>query len=195
VLNAPTIKASQHYTAFGEVDASFMIAKLLGPREQNFSVVKSSDLSLRQMNDNNVIFVGVENVFFNEQTAAMPIKVELQPVPEGIRNLHPGPGEPALYADEHRNTPLEEGIVYALVTHLPGPFRNSDVETFSSNMSTGYVAAVKLFTDPSAVHPLVDKLGRLNGGRLPRYYQVLLKVNFQNDVPTAITYVLARELH
>jgi hypothetical protein len=29
---------------------------------------------------------------------------------------------------------------------------------------------------------------------MPRYYQVLLKVKFKDEVPTEINYVLAREL-
>jgi hypothetical protein len=195
VLKAPAIQPSRHYTSFGEVDASFMIAKLLGPREQNISVVKTSDLSLRQMNDSNVIFVGVENLFFQEKTQAMPIEAELQPVREGIRNVHPGQGEPALFADQYSTAPLEEGFAYALVTHLPGPLRDSDVESFSSSRSTGYVGAVKFFTDPSSVHSLAAELRKICGGRMPRYYQVLLKVKFEKEVPTAITFVLARELH
>ena len=30
---------------------------------------------------------------------------------------------------------------------------------------------------------------------MPRYYQVLLRVRFEKEMPTEITYVLARELH
>jgi hypothetical protein len=29
---------------------------------------------------------------------------------------------------------------------------------------------------------------------MPRYYQVILKVKFEDDVPTETTYVLSREL-
>jgi hypothetical protein len=193
-LKSSAIQPSRHYTSFGEVDASFMITKLLGPREQSLSVVKTSDFPLRLLADNNVLFVGVENLFFNEQTQAMPIEVQLQPVKEGIRNVHPGPGEPALFFDQYSTAPTEEGVAYALVTHLPGPLRDSDVVSFTSSRSAGYVGAVKAFTDPAFVHSLVGHLRDLGGGHMPRYYQVLLKVRFEKEMPTEITYVLAREL-
>ena len=95
IKSSPTVEAlrgalknrelapSRYYTAFGEVDASFLLARLLGARVQNLSVVKTTDLSLRELSDNNVVFVGVENIFFNEQTQAAPVETPLQPVQEG----------------------------------------------------------------------------------------------------------------
>jgi hypothetical protein len=194
VLHNPNIQPSQYYTAFGEVDVSFLIGKLLGPREQNFSLVKTSDLSWQQLADNNVLFVGVQNLFFDEQLQAMPIEAQLLPVLEGIRNVHPRSGEPALFADRYSTAPSEEGVAYALVTHLPGPLGSNDVESFTSNRSAGYVAAVKAFADPGFARMLVDRLRQASAGRMPRYYQVLLKVKFKDEVPTETTCVLAREL-
>jgi hypothetical protein len=207
IANSPTIAAvkratksgeihpSRYYTAYGEVEASFLIAKLLGPRVQNLTVVKTSNLSLQQLADNNVLFVGVQNIFFTEQTQAAPIDVPLQQVPEGIRNLHPGPNEPALFSDQYSTAPAEEGVAYALITHFPGPMGGNDVESFTSYRSAGYVAAVKAFTNPEFVKPLLGKLKQACGGHLPRYYQIVLKVKFKDDVPTEISFVLARELH
>lgn len=189
------IHPSRYYTAYGEVEASFLVAKLLGPRVQNLTVVKTSNLSLQQLADNNVLFIGVQNLFFTEQTQAAPIDVPLQQVPEGIRNLHPRPGEPALFVDQYSTAPSEEGVAYALITHFPGPMGGNDVESFTSFRSAGYVAAVKAFTNPEFVKPLVAKLKESCGGHMPAYYQILLKVRFKDDVPTEITFVLARELH
>jgi hypothetical protein len=195
VLKNPTIQPSRYYTAFGEVDASFLIAKLLGPRVQNLSVVKTSDLSLRQIGDNNVLFVGVQNLFFDEQAQATPVAVQLLQVREGIRNLNPRRNELALFADQYSTAPTEEGIAYALVTHLPGPLGDNDVESFTSSRAAGYVAAVKAFTDPNVVRSIVSQLKESCGGKMPHFYQVLLKVRFKEQVPTEITYILGRELH
>jgi hypothetical protein len=194
VLKNHALEPSRYYTAFGEVDASFLIAKLLGSRVQNLSVVKTSNLSLRELADNNVLFVGVENIFFNDQIQATPIEAPLQPFREGIRDLHPGPNEPALFVDKYSTAPSEEGVAYALITHLPGPMGRNDVESFTSNRAAGYVAAVKAFTDPVFVRTLVGQLKQSSGGRMPRYYQVLLKVKFKDEVPTEITCEIAREL-
>lgn len=206
VLNSPAVKTltsalkrtdiqpSRYYTAYGEVDASFMLGRLLGPYEQNFSLVKTSQLSWQQLADNNIVFVGVQNLFF-DQLGGMPITPQLIPELAGIRNTHPLPGELSLYADRYSTAPSEEGMMYALVTHLPGPLGHNDVESFTSVRSAGYVAAVQWFTDPGFARVLVSKLKAANGGKMPRYYQVLLKVEFKDNVPTETTYVLSRVLH
>jgi hypothetical protein len=206
VLNSPEVKTltnalkqtdiqpSRYYTAYGEVEASFMLGKLLGPHEQNFSLVRTSQLSWQQLADNNVVFVGVQNLFF-DQLRGMPIAPQLVPELEGVRNLHPASGEPSLYKDQYSTAPSEAGMMYALVTHLPGPLGHNDVESFTSVRSAGYVAAVQWFTDPSFARILVSKLKEANGGKMPRYYQVLLKVKFKDNVPTETTYVLSRILH
>jgi hypothetical protein len=123
------------------------------------------------------------------------IEPQLIPELEGIRNINPAPGEPALYQDKYSTAPAEEGMMYALVTHLAGPLGNNDAESFTSVRSAGYVAAVRWFTDPSFARILVPKLERAAGGKMPRYYQVLLRVKFKDNVPTEMTYVLSKVLH
>jgi len=193
-LHNRQMKPSRYYTAFGEVDASFLLAKLLGSRVQNLAVLKTSDLSMRDLADNNVVFVGLQNIFFASQIQAAPIETQLEPVHDGIQNVHPAPHEPALFVDQYTTAPTEQGIAYALVTHVPGPLGDSDVESFTSSRSAGYVAAVKAFSDPAFVKFLVPELRQIGHGRMPRYYQVLLKVKFTAEEPTEITFVLAREL-
>ena len=193
-LKNPDIQPSRYYTAYGEVGVSFLLGRLLGPREQNFSILKTSQLSWQQLADNNVLFVGVENLFFDEQVHGMPLEPQFVQLQSGIRNVHPRPGEPALLTDQYSTAPTEKGTAYALVTHVPGPLRNNDVESFTSSRSAGYVAAVQWFTDPALARVLVAKLSEAAGGRMPRYYQVILRVKFRDDVPTETSYVLSREL-
>ena len=51
-------------------------------------------------------------------------------------------------ADDFQTAPTETGMVYALVTHVPGPLGSNEVDSFTSNRSAGYVAAVQAFSDP-----------------------------------------------
>jgi hypothetical protein len=195
-LKSPELAPSRYYTTFGEADSSFLLARVLGSRVKNISVVKTSNLSMRELGDNNVVFVGIQNVFFTDQIQAAPVEVpSLQPVHEGIRNVHPGPNEPAIFLNEYSTAPTEEGIAYALVTHVPGPLGGNDIESFTSSRAAGYVAAVRAFTDPPFVHMLVRNLKQVGGNQMPRYYQVLLKVKFTDEEPTEITFVQANELH
>jgi hypothetical protein len=82
-----------------------------------------------------------------------------------------------------------------LVTHLPGPLRRTNIVSFTSSRSAGRIAAVQLFTDPSFARELAAKLGQTAGGRIPRYYQVVLKVKFKDNVPTETSYILSRVLN
>jgi hypothetical protein len=192
-LHGAEIEPNQHYTSFIEANISFMIGKLLGPRVQNFSLTRTSDLSWQQLADNNILFVGRQNRSFEQQMTVMPIEEQFQPVPEGIRNVHPRPGEPALFADQISTIPSPGGIAYALATHLPGPDGNHDVESFTSNHSAGYVAAVRAFFDPSFSRQIVDKLRQNSGGKMPRYFQILFRVKFRDETPIETTCVLTRQ--
>jgi hypothetical protein len=188
------LKPSRYYTAFGESDAAFRLGQLLGTRKNIVSMARSSQLSWQQLADNNIVFVGVQNLFF-EQLLGMPIQPELVTNLQGVRNTRPAPGEPAMYMDQYTTAPSEQGIIYALVTHVPGPRGSNDVESFTSLRSPGYVGAVQFFTDPRSAHIVVQHLKEKTGGEMPRSYQVLLKISFKDDVPTQTTYVLSRILH
>lgn len=192
-LDNPDVQPSRYYTAFGETSASFLLGRLLGSRAQVFSLAKSSQLTWQQLADNNVIFVGVENLFF-EQIQGLHNETPLIAELNGVRVAHPAHGEPGYFADQYATAPKEQGVVYALVTHLPGPSGSNDIESFTSNRSAGYVGALQFFTNPTHADEIAQKLKSIAGGNMPRYYQVLLSVKFKDDVPTEITYVLSCEL-
>ncbi|MCU1323449.1 MAG: hypothetical protein JWM43_3098 [Acidobacteriaceae bacterium] len=193
-LSSANVQPSRYYTAFGEAEAAFHLGRLLGSRTQNISIMRTSQLSWHQIADNNIVFVGVQNLFF-EQLQGMPVASELVANLEGIRNTHPAAGEPAFYKDEYVTAPREQGIIYALTTHITGPMGDNDVLSFTSIRSPGYVGAVRFFTNPDTARTVVTQLKQANGGRMPRVYQVLLRIRFKDNVPTETTYVLSRILH
>lgn len=188
----PNTQPSRYYTSFGEVNAAFQIGRLLGARESNIAVVETSELSWEQLAHNNVVFVGVP-VFFKEQFKPMSVQPEFVFVSNGIRNEHPKPGEPAVFLDRFTTAPTEAGEVYALVTRSPGPVGSTYFETFVSNRAAGYVGAVRWFTEPSFGHVLVSNMKKAYGG-VPSYFQVVLKVEFTDQVPTQTSYVTSRQL-
>ena len=188
----PNTQPSRYYTSFGEVNAAFQIGRLLGARESNIAVVKTSELSWEQLAHNNVVFVGVP-VFFEGQFKPMAVQPEFVFVSNGIQNKHPKSGEPALFLDRFTTAPTEAGDVYALVTRSPGPVGSTYFETFISNRAAGYVGAVHCFTDPHFGHVLVSELKKAYG-HVPSYFQVVLKVEFTDQVPTQTSYVTSRQL-
>jgi hypothetical protein len=193
-LNQSEMHPSRYYTAFGEAEATFLLGGLLKTPESALSIVRTSQLSWQQLADNNVIFVGVQNLFFN-QLRNMPIAPQLVPELNGVRDEHPGKGQPSFYADEYTTAPSEQGTIYALVTHLPGPNGKNDIESFTSNRSAGYLGAVQSFTDPQFARMLAVKLKEEAGGNVPRFYQVLFQVHYRDGVPTETKFVLGREMH
>lgn len=191
VMKEPSAKPSRYYTTLGDMNAAFFIARLFGA-ESRISLTKTSELSWQQLADNNVLFVGAQ-AFFNTQMHAMELQPELVRTPGGIGNLHPRPGEPAMFSDQFSAAPTEEGYVYALVTRLPGPLGAGQVQSFTSSTGAGYAGAVQSFTDPKFARMLVGNLKRTYG-RMPAFYQALLKVDFKDGVPTETSLILTREL-
>jgi len=191
-LNNADLQPNLYYAPIGEVNASFLIGKLLGPRVPALSLLRTSELSLQQLANNNVLFIGAP-VFFENQLSGLPVHLDLINARPGIHNLHPRPGEPALLVDQLPQGAEEDGEVHVLVTHVPGPLGTSEVESFTANRTPGRLTAVEWFTNPSYARTLIDKL-RKPSGEMPRYYQVVLKVKFKGGVPTETSYVLHHEV-
>jgi hypothetical protein len=187
------VQSFSYYATLGEVNACFLLGKLLAPRLPHIALVKSTELSWQQLADNNVLFIGAERIF-RQQLRGLPVELQLLVESPGVRSLHPKPGEPAVFADR-LPTPggPEDGEIYALISHTPGPNGQGDIESFNSNRTAGRVAAVQWFTDAAHAQDLLAKL-KTASGEIPRYFQVLLKVKFKDGVPTETSYVLDREL-
>ncbi len=183
-----------YYTPVGEVSAVFKVGMLLATRKANLSITKSSDLTWKQLSENNVLSLGTGKAL-NQQLASMPVRVQFESRWDGIHNLNPGAGEAGTYRDEISLSGGEQdGMIYALINHLPGPRGYGDVQSFASSLSAGRIAALQGFTDPEEARRLVDWI-RNPSGQIPRYYQVLLKVRFRAGVPIETSYVLHRALN
>lgn len=187
------ISQSLYYAPIGEINASFLIGRLLGPRVPGLSLLRTSELSMQQLADNNVLYIGAA-VFFADRLAGLPAALDLSSVRGGIKNDAPRPGEQAFYADQSEAAlTAEKGEVYALISHVPGPGGASQFTAFNGNRAPARLAAVQSFTDQEFARSLVLKM-RKPSGELPRYYQVLLKVKYKDGVPIETSYVLHREV-
>lgn len=192
-LGNAEVQPNLYYAPMGEVNASFLVGKLLGPRVPTLSLLRTSELSFQQLADNNLLFIGAP-VFFENQLQRLPVQLEFSNARPGIHILHPRPGEPAILVDQFPSGYSEDGEAYVLVTHVPGPLGTSEIESFTSNRTAGRLTAVQWFTDPAYARTLVGKL-RNASGQIPRYYQVVLKVTYKAGVPTETSYVVHREVH
>jgi hypothetical protein len=179
-----------NFAARSDLDASMRLGKLLGPWEPALSIARLSQISWQSLSDNNVLMIGSKQAL-DEKLLGLPMKPELVVEPGGVRNLHPRPGEPAIWTDTQPAT--FDGEVFALVSALPGPVGNTRVGSFSSNRFWGNAGAIESFTSPVFARMIVGKL-KADFKKVPQYYQVLLKVKYRDGVATDVSYVTGREI-
>lgn len=193
VLGSHSARPVHYYAAVGDVNAAFNLGQRLGPQQARMSIVRSSQLQWQQLADANVLFLGPPR-FFGDKLGGLPTVLEIIEVTGGFQIVHPRAGELSFYS--YRDPTgffVEDGEACVLITHAPGPVGNTDVMTFASNSTFGRVGAVGAFTDASFAKLLVNHIQDASG-RVPRYFQVLLRVKFKGGVPTDTGYLLHREL-
>jgi hypothetical protein len=195
-LKNPEIERSSRYTGVSEANASFLLGRTLATHVPHISLARSSEFSWSQLANNNVVYVGAERIIAG-QLQSLPVQMELTYDYTGVRNVHPQPGEPSLFADPVAtlaNPPSEDGESYALVSRIPGPAGQGEIQAFTSNSAPARMAAVQLLTSPEGARDMIERL-KTESGQVPRYYQILLRVKFKSGVPTETSYVAHRELH
>jgi hypothetical protein len=191
-LHDPAIDRNVYYAPIGEVSASFMLGKLLGSRAETMALMRASELSFQQLADNNIVYIGAA-VFFEDKLRASPVQIEVVNARPGIHIVKPHGGEPATLEDQAPSGAAEDGESYAVVTHVPGPLRTTEILSFTSNRTAGRVAAVEWFANAAYSRTLVSRI-RKPSGEIPRYYQIVLKVKYKGGVPTETSYILHHEL-
>jgi hypothetical protein len=193
--NAP-IEPSSRYTGVSEANASFLLGTTLATHVPHISLARSSQLSWPQLASNNIVYVGAERLI-EEQLENLPVDLQFTYDYYGVQNRHPRPGEPKVFADPPAmlaNQLSEDGESYALISRIPGPAGQGEMQTFVSSYAPARLAMVQLATSPGRARDLLE---RLKGptGQIPRYYQIVFHVRFRGGVPTETSFVAERELH
>jgi hypothetical protein len=184
---------SYNYTGAGEASAAFLLARLLATRKPDLQVTRSNILSWQQVGADNVVFIGPPK--FNVQLQAAALTEEIVMEPAGIRNRKPKPGEPEFLQD-HVQAGIPEGVTHALITRSRAPSGNGELLVLAGNASAGTLAAAEWLTEPWHAKELVDQLRSAPGagGKVPRHFQIVLKVAFQQGTPVQTSYVFHHAL-
>ena len=175
----------------GTASGAFLLGQFLAPRKQHVLLTRGDLLSMPEIMMDNVVFIGPSTG--NRQLEAVPADQEIALDRDGIRNLHPRPGEPSFLPDHvsHSSQDVEES--HALISHIPGLYGNGEILSLSGNRISSVMAAVQALTDPALARTLVAKMKAADGS-VPRYYQVVLKVKSMDDMPVDIAYMFHRDL-
>jgi hypothetical protein len=186
-------------TGVGTANAAFLLGQFLGQRKHNVFPIRSDLLSMGEIAMGDVIFVG-STVGKPQIQAIPPIDPAFVLTPEGVRIVKPLSGEQAFLKDEtvkgvQGGQDVEES--HALISNLPGLYGNGSILYLEGNQVASVMGAVQALTDPDLARQLVARLKVSNGpasGKLPRYYQVVLRVRAMDETPVDISYVSHREL-
>ncbi len=182
---------SYGFTGAGEASAGFMFARLLSTRKPELQLTRSSILSWQQITDQDVIFIGPPK--FNQQLQAAALTQDIVIEPEGIRNLKPRPGEPEFLKDNILAGRPSEGQTHALISLTRGISGVGELLVIAGNGSPDTQAAAEYLTRPNKARDLVGHL-RGPSGKLPRYYEAVIKVDFKQGIPVESSYVFHHAL-
>jgi hypothetical protein len=175
----------------GTAGGAFLLGEFLAQRKDNVLLTRSDQLAMPEVLMDNVIFLGA--VSGNRQIQTLSKGQPLVLEPDGIRNLSPQPGEPAFIPDQPLGPSHGTEETHALITHVPGLYGNGDILYLSGNQISSTVAAVRAMTDPTLARALVSKL-KSSDGTVPRFYQMVLRVQSMDSMPIEISYMFHRDL-
>ncbi len=177
-----------NFTGVGEATGAFHLAALLAQRRADLLLTTGSRLSWDVLSNHNIIFVGPPK--FNRQLSTLLAEADLAVELDGIHNLRPRAGEPAVFPDLWAPSKLD-GEIYGLISRLPGLHGRGFIFVFAGNTGPETEAAVQSLTDRQQAAELANRI-RLPSGDLPMYFQILIRVQFKNLVPVKTSYVLHR---
>ena len=185
------LAASSGSAGEGTASGAFLLGQFLSARKDNVLLTRTTQLAMPEMLMDNVIFLGP--VSGNRQIEALSQGQPLVLEPDGIRNLSPRPGEPAFIPDQTPGSSRDVEETHALISHVPGLYGHGDVLYLSGNQISSTVAAVRALTDPTLARALVTKL-KSPDGSVPRFFQVVLRVQSMDSMPIEISYLFHRDL-
>ncbi len=187
------LAASKGSTGTGTASGAFLLGQFLADRKNNVLLTDSDQLAMPEILMDNVIFLGP--VLGNRQVQALSAGQPLVLEPDGIRNLSPRAGEPPFIPDQPPNSAKGTENTLALVSHVPGLYGNGDILYLSANHISSTLGAVRALTDPTLARMLVSKLkSQSQKDALPRFYQMVLRVESMDSMPIQISYILHHEL-
>lgn len=185
-----------HYTGVGEVLAVHELDEVFNRLNHPIRVKRGSLFSLDDANENDLIFVGspAENLtlldlpgtreFVFTRPTSEPHKGEL-----AIHNVHPEPGQPALFYPTDSSQPLEEDYAIVALVHGLNPARH--VMILAGTTTIGTQAAVEYVCEQGPVEELMQKLSP-QGEIKP--FEALLRVKVTRGVPVGTQLIAIRHL-
>lgn len=188
------VLSTYNYTGIGEAIGLYHLTNLFRASGKNITLKQSRTLSAEDMKNHNVILLG--SAWVNEWVEKLPIKEDFTySINATIENNNPQPGEEREYKPKFNEVTGEVEEDYALITVKPGVTDEHRLMILAGILSEGTQAAAEYVTRKEHLNLLNQRLQQLSSGEEPpKYYQVLLKVNVDNGIPTTVSVLALHEL-
>ena len=133
--------------------------------------------------DHNLIFVGAWRM--HPLLRRLPVTQDFELGPDNqIHNHNPLPGEKSVYTTpSHRDS-----MTYAVVGIFPGLKPGLEVMVVTAHSSPGASGAIDYITSPGSVRLMQERM-KLSSSGPRKYFQMLLRIHADNDVPVKTEYV------
>jgi hypothetical protein len=181
------------YTGVGEATAAALLTRLFTGWGYNVDLRRDNAISWDDIRSNNVIFLG--SAKYIPQMQRFPVQLNFAVEGGGVKNLNPRPGEPELY-DKRRSSDSARELVedYALITRLPGLDGRSTVVWLGGSATWSTWGAVDCLVEPQHFRKVLGRMYDPHTGALPRYFELVVRVQFRAMVPVEMTYMTHRAI-
>jgi hypothetical protein len=181
------VLSTANYTGIGEAIGLYHLTSLFKTAARDLTLKQSRTISAEDLKNHNVILLG--SAWVNDWVDKLPVKESfVYSVNASIENKDPQPGEALEYRPRYKEQTGEVEEDYALITVKPGLTSEHRLMILAGILSEGTQAAAEYVTRKEYLSVLNQRLQNISGdGGPPKYYQVLLKVNVDNGIPTTVS--------
>ena len=185
-----------HYTGVGEVLAIHQLDHVFDLLNRPIRVKRGALFSLDDAKNNDLIFVGSPSENLTLLDIPGTQEFVFRRLESGTRkgdlavvNVHPQPGEPALFLATPANQPTIED--YAVVSLLPGLDPSRSILILAGNSTFGTQAAVEYVCREDSIKELLQRL-RVSKASDLKPFEALLHVKIAHGVPVMTDLVSVR---
>ena|GEM_PF-217191 len=186
------LKPSEVYTGVGETHGVYLLTRFFSKMASDLRVTRSRMVNWDEIKNANIIFLSSMRFHTMAKELPYPSDFAINPgISSGISNLHPKPGEPAIYGAENKGE-------HAVITVWPGKLHQRRIIILNGSTTWATLAAAEYVTDPEYLRQLNQQLEqcRIKAGTAQHapYFQVVLCAEVKDNQPVSINYVTHHDL-
>lgn len=181
--------SSTDYTGIGEAIGAYRITDLFRSHGPGITLKQSRNVSPEDLRDRNLVMLG--GVLSNTWSGKLPTQEDFHfTAAASLENRNPKAGEQSLYQtrfDPHTGRIIED---YALITVKPAAQPKNTILILEGIRSVSTGAAAEFVTNKAYLTELNRWIAQLEPkSESPRYFQALLKVGVENQMPITISVI------